>query len=117
MPKREPTKVTRRRKSRAMTPDEREAELINLSLDLVEQRLRDGTATAAETVHFLKLASSRDREERATMRQKRELEAEKTRVLRSQTSAEERYTDALNAFRKYSGHSDFEDDDEDDDDY
>lgn len=115
MPKREPTKVKKRRKSTAMTPDEREAEMINLAMDLVEQRLIDGTATAAETVHFLKLASSRDREERATMKQKREFEAAKTRALESQESAEETYKNALTAFRKYSGYAD--DDDEDDYDY
>ena len=41
----------------AMTPEAREQQLIALAVDLVEQRLIDGTASAQETTHFLKLAS------------------------------------------------------------
>ena len=41
----------------ALTPEARENQLISLAIDLVEQRLIDGTASAQETTHFLKLAS------------------------------------------------------------
>ena len=37
-----------------LTPEERENRLIALSYDAVEQRILNGTATAAEYVHFLK---------------------------------------------------------------
>lgn len=112
MPKREPKPLKRRRKSRATTPEERENELIALSYDLVEQRLRDGTATAAETVHFLKLGSTRERIEREAMRQKIDYEAAKTENLASQRTSEELYREALNAFRVYNGVEE-EDDNED----
>ena len=44
----------------AITPEGREMQLINLAMDLVEQRLRDGTASAQETTHVLKLGSIRN---------------------------------------------------------
>ena len=48
----------------ALTPEAREGQLIALATDLVEQRLRDGTATSQEVVHFLRLGSMRERLER-----------------------------------------------------
>ena len=111
MAKRAPKPLKRRRKSNATTPEERESELISLAYDLVEQRMRDGTATAAETVHFLKLGSSREKLEREVMEQKKDYEAAKTENLASQRNAEEQYLNAIRAFRKYSGTP--EDDEED----
>jgi len=112
MPKREPKPLKRRRRSRAYTAEERENELTNLAYDLVEQRLRDGTATAAETVHFLKLGSSREKLERELMRQKKELEAAKTENLTSQKNAGDLYAEAIRAFARYSGNEDEDDDDD-----
>ena len=43
----------------ALTPEARENQLISLAIDLVEQRLIDGTASSQETTHFLKLASTK----------------------------------------------------------
>ena len=45
----------------ALTPEARENQLIALAVDLVEQRLLDGTASSQETTHFLKLGSMRNR--------------------------------------------------------
>lgn len=113
MPKRVAKPLKRRRQSSAMTAEERENELISLAYDLVEQRMLDGTATAAETTHFLKLGSSREKLERELMRQKQEYEAAKTENLASQRNAEEQYANAIKAFRKYSGtYEDEEDYDE-----
>ena len=41
----------------AMTPEAQEQYMINLAMTLVERRLREGTASSAETTHFLKLAT------------------------------------------------------------
>lgn len=111
MPKKEAKPLKKRRRSRAYTAEERENELINLAYDLVEQRMLDGTATAAETVHFLKLGSSREKDEREAMRQKTEYVKVKTKNLTSQRNAEDLYSDAIKAFARYSGHEDDEDDD------
>ena len=51
------TDSTRKPMRPALTPEARENQLISLAIDLVEQRLIDGTASAQETTHFLKLAS------------------------------------------------------------
>ena len=45
----------------ALTPEARENQLISLAVDLVEQRLIDGTASSQETTHFLKLGSMKNR--------------------------------------------------------
>jgi len=116
MPKREPKPLKRRRRSKATTVEERENELISLAYDLVEQRIRDGTATAAETVHFLKLGSSRERMEREAMRTKMDYETAKTENIASQRTSEEAYREALAAFRVYNGVEE-EEDEEDYDNY
>ena len=43
----------------AQSDDERERQLINLSMDAAEARIRAGVATSAEICHFLKLGSQR----------------------------------------------------------
>ena len=49
---------------KAFTPEGRENQLISFAYDLVEKRLREGTATAQETVHFLKMGSTKSRLEK-----------------------------------------------------
>ena len=41
--------------------------MIALAFDLVEKKMRDGSATAAETVHFLKLGSENAKLERSAV--------------------------------------------------
>jgi hypothetical protein len=103
MPKREPKPLKRKKNRGSMTPEERENMCTSLAYDLVEQRLRDGTATAAETVHFLKLGSSREKLERQLMEQKRELEAAKTEAYASSKNSEELLREAIKAFTSYRG--------------
>ena len=44
----------------ATTLEGREDQLIAAAMDLVERRIAEGTASAQETVHFLKLGSVRN---------------------------------------------------------
>ena len=90
----------------ALTPESRENQLISLATDLVEQRLRDGTASSQETTHFLKLASAKARLEMKILEKQEELIAAKTEALQSAKRIEELYTNALNAMRNYSGQGD-----------
>lgn len=87
----------------ALTPEARESQLISLACDLVEQRLRDGTATSQETVHFLRLGSTKERLEKDILRKQKELLEAKTESLKSAQRVEELYTNALKAMREYSG--------------
>ncbi len=111
----EPTKTLPRMRP-ALTPEAREGQLIALATDLVEQRLRDGTATSQEVVHFLRLGSMRERLEREKLENENIMLKAKTQALESQSKMEEIYTEAIKAMQRYSGNADDEDDDEDDDD-
>ncbi len=103
----------------ALNPDARENQLISLAIDLVEQRLRDGTASSQETTHFLKLASQKNRIELERAKLENELIAAKTQNLRDQADMKTLYNDAINAMRRYSGHGggSYEDEEEDYDEY
>ena len=100
----------------ALTPEARENQLIALAVDLVEQRLRDGTASSQETTHFLKLASQKNKIELERMKLENELIRAKTQSLKDQADMKSLYADAIAAMRRYSGHDDevVEEDDYDD---
>lgn len=105
-----PTSPTSTRSSRrAITPEARENQMISLAMDLVEQRLRDGTASSQETTHFLKLATAKYKSEVKEVEQRVELGKAKTETLQSAKRVEELYTNAIKAFRNYNGQCDADD--------
>lgn len=114
MKKAKPTSAkTEPRKIRpALTPEARENQLIALAVDLVEQRLLDGTASSQETTHFLKLGSMKNRLEMEKLQEENRLLKAKTEVLQSSKRVEELYTEAIKAMRRYSGQRDYDYDDE-----
>lgn len=85
----------------AITDEGREQELIALSYDLVEKRLREGTATSQETTHFLKLGSSIAKLERERMAAQVELSKAKVENLKQAEKLEALYKDAMEAFGTY----------------
>ena len=101
----------------ALTPEARENQLISLAVDLVEQRLRDGTASAQETTHFLKLASRKAKLEAERAELENELIKAKTQSIRDHADIKSLYKDAIDAMRRYSGHGSGNDDEEDYDEY
>lgn len=101
----------------ALTPEARENQLISLAIDLVEQRLLDGTASAQETTHFLKLASRKAKLEAERAELENELIKAKTQSIRDQADMKTLYTEAIAAMRKYSGHGAEEDEEGYDDEY
>lgn len=107
MPKVKPTNTGNIRKPRpALSPEARENQLIALAVDLVEQRLIDGTASSQETTHFLKLATQKARYEKELMEKQIELMTAKTEQIRSEQHKEELYEEVINALRKYNGQGD-----------
>lgn len=90
----------------AISPEARENQLISLAIDLVEQRLIDGTASSQETTHFLKLASTKARIEKEILEKQKELISAKTENLKSAQRIEELYAEAITAMRNYSGNGD-----------
>lgn len=93
---------------KARTPEGRDNQMIALSYDLVEQRLRDGTATSQETTFFLKLAAEREEAKlkKEIMEEQRKLYAAKTESLQSAKKMEALYADALQAFQSYKSSAD-----------
>lgn len=87
----------------ALTPEARENQLISLAVDLVEERLRDGTASSQETTHFLKIASSKYRLEQEKLKAETKLVMAKAEAVESQKRTEELYSKALSAMKSYSG--------------
>lgn len=100
----------------ALSPEAREGQMISLAMDLVEQRLRNGTATSQETTHFLKLGSMRERLEREKLENENILLKAKKVAIESQARMEELYAEALNAMKLYSGNLGGMEDDYDHDD-
>ena len=96
----------------ALTPEARENQLISLAVDLVEQRLIDGTASSQETTHFLKLGSIKNRLEMEKLEEENRLLKAKTESIQSQKKVEELYAEALNAMRSYAGQAGDNDDNE-----
>lgn len=98
----------------ALNPEARENQLISLAIDLVEQRLLDGTASAQETTHFLKLASRKAKLEVERAELENKLIEAKTQMINDQADMKKLYKDAIAAMRQYSGNvSESEEDDPD----
>ena len=96
----------------ALDPDNREQQLISLAVDLVEQRLRDGTASAQETTHFLKLASRKAKLESERAEAELELMRAKTKAIQDQADMKVLYKEAIEAMKLYSGNGGVREEDE-----
>lgn len=85
--------------------------MIALAVDVAEQQLRDGTASAQVITHYLKLGSTKERIEKEILEKQKALIEAKTEALNSVKRNEELYAAALRAMRSYSG-ADPEEDEE-----
>ena len=86
---------------RARSLERREDQLIALAYDLVEERIRNGTATSQETVEFLKRGSTKARLEKEIMEEQKKYMKAKTEAMESAKRVEELYSEAMIAFRSY----------------
>ena len=107
------TKDTKKSLRPALTPEARENRAIALAMDLVEQRLMDGTASSQETTHFLKLGSVKNKLEIEKLKAENDLIHAKAEMVRAQKNNEEMFKDAIAAMKEYSGNGTTEDDIED----
>lgn len=103
--KKEVSEPKPRRKSRpASTLEGREAQLTDLALDVVEERMLNGTASSAEICHFLKLASTRNQLEKAKIEKEIKLMDAKENAIKNAENSEKKFAEAIEAFKRYSGH-------------
>lgn len=98
-----------RRRSPAKTPEERESILISKSLRLIEQQIDDGTASSQVLLLYGKLGSSRERLEQERLRNENEVLKKKVESMEAAVDVKNLMTDALSAFRGYSGKPDLDD--------
>ena len=91
------------RRRPATTPQAREQQMIALAVDAVERRIRNGTASAQELTHYLKLASSREELEQEKLRKENQLREAQIEQMASAARIEELYKSALDAMRAYGG--------------
>lgn len=94
----------------ALNPEARENQLIGLAIDLVEKRLIEGTASSQETTHFLKLATTKAKLENELLKAQAAMAIAKKESLESQKRSEEKFAEAIEAFKRYSGHGDRDED-------
>ena len=87
----------------ALSPEEREQQLISLASTLAEKQLRDGTASAQVITHYLKLGTMREQEELQKLRSENELLKAKKDAIQSVQRSEELFAKAIEQFKTYAG--------------
>jgi cell division protein FtsB len=87
----------------ATTLEGREDQLVAAAMDLVERRIHEGTASAQETVHFLRLGSVNNQLQNEKLRNENEVLKTRVKEMESRKTGEDMYAKALAAFRGYSG--------------
>lgn len=102
------------RRPPARTPQARENQMVNLAVDLAEQQMRDGTASAQVITHYLKLGSSREQLEQERLRADSALKIKKVESMAAVERLEELYTEAMKSMTQYAGNSPPEPDEDDD---
>lgn len=106
MPKRKATQTKVNRSLPALSPAAKENEMISLAMDCAEQQMRDGTASSAVLVHFLKLGTEKSKVELAKLEHETALLQAKTTALESSARNEELTAKVLDALKLYGGASD-----------
>ena len=94
---------------KTMSPESRENMMISLAMDNAEEQLRSGNASSQVIVHFLKLGSQRERQEKEKLEEEVKLLRAKTKVLETADQTSQLYEEAIKAFKSYNG---VEDDDQ-----
>lgn len=87
----------------ARTPEARENQLINLAVDEVERRLKNGTISSQLLTVLLKLATTKAQLEIEKLRSDISLQRAKEQEIEDKVSNSDLYAQALKAFKEYKG--------------
>lgn len=93
----------KRTRRRASSPEAREQQMISLAIDLAEQQLMDGTASAQVITHYLKLGSSKEKKDLEKAEAEIALMKARIESLQREERVEELFKSALDSFKIYSG--------------
>lgn len=96
-----PDPPMKRRIKPATDPETRESQLISMAVDRVEQRIQDGTASAQELIHFLRLGSTEKQLELEKLRHENELLKAKTAAIKEQQEVSKMFAEAVAAMTSY----------------
>lgn len=105
-------KIVKRRQAPGKTIESRENQIIRLAYDLVEERIRKGTATSQEVTQFIKMGSTIAQLERTKLENENKLLQAKTDALESQKKIEELYAKAIKSMATYQGREVIDDEDD-----
>ena len=89
----------------AITPENRENQMIALAVDCAEKQMREGTASPSVITHYLRLGSQKESKEREKLEEEIKLLRAKTEALQSGKRIEEMLEEGFKAFTKYRGSS------------
>lgn len=95
-----------RRMRPALDPEAREAQMINLAIDLAEKQLREGTASSQVLTHYLKLGTTKYELEKEKIKHENKKMEAQTKSLESGEEMKILYDKAIKAMRNYSGYGD-----------
>lgn len=87
----------------ALTPEARQAQLIAKAERLAEKKLEDGTASPQIIVHYLRLATEREKKQTEALEAKIALDKAKVQQIESMAKMDELFGDAMAMFKVYSG--------------
>ena len=95
--------ISKSRKTKPFrTIEDAENTNVALATELARKQLENGTASAQVIVHYLKIGSTKERDEKELRQQQIDLMSAKTGAIKSAQSSEELYADAIKAMREYS---------------
>lgn len=84
-----------------ISPESRENQMINLTVNLAEKQLIAGTASSAVMVHFLKLATEKEKLERLKLERDIGLSEAKAKNMAKEQESEKIAKDAIDAMKSY----------------
>jgi hypothetical protein len=92
----------------ALTPEDRENQLISLAMDRAEQQLRDGTASSQVITHFLRRGTIEAELQLEKLKKENALLEAKKNAIESAENMEKVYSEAIKAMQRYRGINDGE---------
>ena len=117
MPKIKPIETpTERREPPALTVEGRFDQLVNLAVDLAEERLRDKSASNQLISEIIRYGSQKEKLTREKIHMETQMLAAKADALRAQETSTQLLQEAMRAMTEYSPTRDEYEEDEDDED-
>lgn len=96
-------KAPKKRGRPAKTLEARENQLISLAMDVIEDQMRNGTASSQILTEFARRGSVKDQLEKEKLKQEVEMLRTKVEAIKSAETSEQLYKEALVAMSSYTG--------------